>query len=226
MSVIPLPAGSRFQSTLPRGERHPTCPVCYRITVISIHAPAWGATSARRVTPKLAYDFNPRSRVGSDGPDPLDVYTRALFQSTLPRGERRVQARPDDRAVLISIHAPAWGATLRADRMPSPCDNFNPRSRVGSDSQPRWRLRLRPYFNPRSRVGSDDRLSFLRYDPGNFNPRSRVGSDAAAGVLGERPARISIHAPAWGATLMRGCYVSRPPYFNPRSRVGSDVRVR
>ena len=56
-------------------------------------------------------------------------------------------------------------------------------------------------FNPRSRVGSDFyslchfTLSF------SFNPRSRVGSDVSA--LHERlDIRVSIHAPAWGATMV------------------------
>ena len=77
--------------------------------------------------------FNPRSRMGSDvghlNPKHLPIW----FQSTLPHGERRVGSPaiktllgfnprsrmgsdPDIlRAVailLVSIHAPAWGATL------------------------------------------------------------------------------------------------------------------
>ena len=57
---------------------------------ISIHAPAWGATSGVSVQ-------------GS---------RRKLFQSTLPRGERRAVEKTDDMVQYISIHAPAWGATV------------------------------------------------------------------------------------------------------------------
>ena len=77
-----------FQSTLPRGERpmfekflFPECPIsihapargatsacpCYHhSTLISIHAPARGATDRRSTIPAVIFDFNPRSREGSD----------------------------------------------------------------------------------------------------------------------------------------------------------------
>ena len=63
--------------------------------MISIHAPARGATIL--ADDRLMYnsDFNPRSREGSDDSD--------LF------------AVSDE--IKISIHAPARGATIRAPRM-------------------------------------------------------------------------------------------------------------
>ena len=77
---------------------------------ISIHAPARGATATNIENGKYSGDFNPRSREGSD----LGWFVLAsllVFQSTLPRGER-----PEERAFvrflrMISIHAPARGAT-------------------------------------------------------------------------------------------------------------------
>ena len=80
----------------------------------------------------------------------------------------------------------------------------------------------------------------------NFNPRSRMGSDCLLHLY-RRDARISIHAPAWGATELDEHHDHRqhisihapawgatsdsvhharfPMHFNPRSRMGSDVRV-
>ena len=55
------------------------------------------------------------------------------------------------------------------------------------------------YFNPRSRVGSDVANRKAYQKTGNFNPRSRVGSDADITFI-VQPPKISIHAPAWGAT--------------------------
>ena len=55
---------------------------------ISIHAPARGATSAMVIALYISY-FNPRSREGSDVFSRLPLSQRAIFQSTLPRGERR-----------------------------------------------------------------------------------------------------------------------------------------
>ena len=101
----------KFQSTLPRGERH-----SFHILVV------------------FAGNFNPRSHEGSDI-DALDdveqfdisihaptrgatgIYrTGSLghygFQSTLPRGERPITAANATYTAGISIHAPTRGATL------------------------------------------------------------------------------------------------------------------
>ena len=59
------PTEAMFQSTHPRGVRHATKMPVLKQRTVSIHAPAWGATS------KLGYNvslrsFNPRTRVGCD----------------------------------------------------------------------------------------------------------------------------------------------------------------
>ena len=76
--------------------------------------------------------FNPRSREGSD----VDY----------PTGSRRS---------LISIHAPAKGATLRGCMAEKKDADFNPRSREGSDDNKNYLREGTEYFNPRSREGSD-----------------------------------------------------------------------
>ena len=81
--------------------------------------------------------------------------SRFLFQSTLPRGERH--------AVLPVVF---------------PVDDFNPRSREGSDRRAQ-RMSCSYYY---------------------FNPRSREGSDAVTDCKIDELTRISIHAPARGAT--------------------------
>ena len=103
-----------FQSTLPHGERrrrrHPVSrtPADFNprsrmgsdrsghvLDVpglpISIHAPAWGATSMG-----------------------LDIESSEGFQSTLPHGERLEGRQRWKSDPVISIHAPAWGATVSA----------------------------------------------------------------------------------------------------------------
>ena len=77
----------------------------------------------------------------------------------------------------ISIHAPVKGATLAVEEFDGVRQDFNPRSREGSDE---WivekNVKLRD-FNPRSREGSDqywyEKTQYIPY----FNPRSREGSD-------------------------------------------------
>src|SRR5437763_14221747 len=56
-----------------------------------------------------------------------------LFQSTLPRGERQHPLIDAICLLDVSIHAPAWGATLGMDCKAYLLTGFNPRSRVGSD---------------------------------------------------------------------------------------------
>ena len=100
---------STFQSTLPRGER-----------------PNFG--NSHRST----FNFNPRSREGSD---PV---------CTLP------PCPPG-----ISIHAPARGATGSLRHISLGHRDFNPRSREGSDDFLFATCYSINYFNPRSREGSD-----------------------------------------------------------------------
>ena len=57
----------RFQSTLPRWERRSVCIECRIACSISIHAPAMGATRRRTRINTGFFNFNPRSRDGSDG---------------------------------------------------------------------------------------------------------------------------------------------------------------
>ena len=79
----------QFQSTLPRGERPKASIAAAAKTKVSIHAPAWGATT--QIDPPIGglKSFNPRSRVGSDQQSSFRQYSIHEFQSTLPRGERR-----------------------------------------------------------------------------------------------------------------------------------------
>ena len=78
----------KFQSTLPRGERQGSGCKWRLVIIISIHAPARGATSLRRKSRNGIQNFNPRSREGSD------IFPILICFSA-----------------IISIHAPARGAT-------------------------------------------------------------------------------------------------------------------
>ena len=62
----------------------------------------------------------------------VSIYCR-LFQSTLPRGERPAKMLVPSITEIVSIHAPAWGATLTPAGAFFTWSSFNPRSRVGSD---------------------------------------------------------------------------------------------
>ena len=101
---------------------------------------------------------------------------------------------------IISIHAPARGATGASSSRCSRINYFNPRSREGSDIICEIINVLIQYFNPRSREGSDPFARQLSEELRYFNPRSREGSDVSL------PINVTLFI-----------------YFNPRSREGSDV---
>ena len=102
---------------------------------------------------------------------------------------------------LISIHAPARGATLKSLR------NFL--SDTISIHAP-----ARGATEPRK--GKNEKNK-------NFNPRSREGSDVIL-ICFYQKFIISIHAPARGATVLSATMQGQIINFNPRSREGSDLR--
>ncbi len=150
-----------FQSTLPRGERRRAS--CIYPTAFMLFQSTLPRGERRRIklwTLNSKFDFNPRSREGSD-----DRTGRWL------------------NAYTISIHAPARGATIlpmitgifqkefqstlpRGERLCEKCirkqsRDFNPRSREGSDGEHDPSVWRNFNFNPRSREGSDFLTFFL-----------------------------------------------------------------
>ena len=79
-------------------------------SLVSIHAPAQGATSADDTDQRISC-FNPRPRAGGD----LHRNGRATADHS------------------VSIHAPAQGATSGLSRCPGRLTGFNPRPRAGGD---------------------------------------------------------------------------------------------
>ncbi len=165
-----------FQSTPPRGGRPPQATTCFAWTKcfnprprvggdnislrfglcnqVSIHAPAWGATSTLRTWPG-----------------------RSAFQSTPPRGGRLGHAGSRAYRRSVSIHAPAWGATALVERFSAARHCFNPRPRVGGDGSGAVLHAAAVGFNPRPRVGGDYNGNLVPTSVTGFNPRPRVGGD-------------------------------------------------
>ena len=189
---------------------------------ISIHAPAWGATFAGITGVRVVQfqstlphgerqkfhgytvvdlrDFNPRSRMGSDRRIHLMREAPTAFQSTLPHGERRMERELRKPCISISIHAPAWGATLFFFDTQT-CFKI-------SIHAPAWGATNIIYsvatviadFNPRSRMGSDKHNIFCGYSDSGFQSTLPHGERPPPLDLLVVCHPISIHAPAWGAT--------------------------
>ncbi len=171
-----------FQSTRPHGARRVLLVVREEHRVVSIHAPARGATFfARRLVsdaafqstrphgarlrcchhyPRHQHGFNPRARTGRDRRSKTALWTSSSFN---PRART--------------------GRDQRVNHEPSLVKGFNPRARTGRDSG--WRTPNRTWscFNPRARTGRDDRSIGQPSAGASFNPRARTGRDIAR-VLG------------------------------------------
>ena len=144
--------------------------------IVSIHAPAWGATCAPPRQRRWRHSFNPRARVGRDGLRLVVLLLLELFQSTRPRGARRSTKAPSA-TQEVSIHAPAWGATRRPAHHWPRRVCFNPRARVGRDLLRRLRRLLRLFQSTRPRGARLVFGSASLSTANSFNPRARVGRD-------------------------------------------------
>ena len=123
-----------------------------------------------------------------------------LFQSTFPRGERRVLC-----------NAIPYGMKFQS--------TF-PR---GERHTGIFILNISAYFNPRSRVGND----MSRYLTGGGTVHISIHVPAWGTTI-KGPGSIeygfiSIHVPAWGTTKYQTRISKCHTYFNPRSRVGNDT---
>ena len=164
-----------FQSTHPSGVRPYSDDAEDLLKVISIHAPQWGATSAKPTTTDESEfqsthpsgvrllsialvtplsHFNPRTPVGCDvlhrpiaGRTGISIHAPQWGATHRPTGLRE--------RVGISIHAPQWGATR--------IENLIEERIVISIHAPQWgatTTQSRPilwavHFNPRTPVGCD-----------------------------------------------------------------------
>ena len=103
--------GSIFQFTPPRGGDG----VALRfslLNLISIHAPAWGATHRGGAGGHAPAYFNSRPRVGGDSRQlGWQSCHRSHFNSRPRVGGDPCFALYILAGLIISIHAPAWGAT-------------------------------------------------------------------------------------------------------------------
>ncbi len=102
-----------FQSTRPRGAR----PVCHNLTPpvlsVSIHTPAWGATSLLYNPAYHRFCFNPHARVGRDRPLKSPLLSSSRFNPHARVGRDDILTVPGALLCFVSIHTPAWGATYQ-----------------------------------------------------------------------------------------------------------------
>jgi|GEM_PF-245250 len=186
---------------------------------VSIHAPARGATlSGYGITD--AYTFQSTRPHGARllrtyasvrsasfqstrphgarlGVPPVSSPSPA-FQSTRPHGARHLQAHRQLRRVAVSIHAPARGAT-GADQAHGRAGSVSIHAPARGATIAAASDIFGTKFQSTRPHGARPWTKTDRGSPRGFNPRARTGRDDLACVHGVI-AKVSIHAPARGAT--------------------------
>ena len=129
------------------------------------------------------YYFNPRTHVGCDLSDLQSINLWKIFQSTHPRGVRRLSLSfcksskyfnprthvgcdleftlKSDKLTLFQSTHPR-GVRLFVLRHPSNGGDFNPRTHVGCDKITSRTALLAFYFNPRTHVGCDELVAVYK----------------------------------------------------------------
>ena len=160
--------------------------------------------------------------MGCDFKLPFNIGIVRKFQSTHPRGVRLMEDPRYARVFDVSIHAPAWGATiedLRHAAEPRPFQSTHPRGVRHQLSKRDAQLFLFQSTHPRGvRRGKDARSRH------SINVSIHAPAWGATHHLGQESwkGQVSIHAPAWGATVANDSPFWLIKCFNPRTRVGCD----
>ena len=110
LSLRPYYCILKFQSTHPRGVRLKRDAKIWEDFLISIHAPTWGATSVCLTALRRSFNFNPRTHVGCDTVPTATIGVNINFNPRTHVGCDRNTIRFFN-IMVISIHAPTWGAT-------------------------------------------------------------------------------------------------------------------
>ena len=125
----------------------------------------------------------------------------------------------------VSIHAPARGATYRWSSASFTSSCFNPRAREGRDAPGVAPVSAVCTFQSTRPRGARPPVDAAAHQvPGLFQSTRPRGARPARGRQAGRACRVSIHAPARGATASSATRPSRMASFNPRAREGRDAR--
>ena len=193
-------ARKRFQFTRQHGARPARLRPSLADGEVSIHAPAWGATSVARLIAPLP----------------------ASFQFTRQHGARLSAALIAGISSSVSIHAPAWGATTRR-RLWRGFFLFQfTRQHGARPTRPTRGSQTHAFQFTRQHGARLSAPAKARPSTRRFNSRASMGRDRRWRLRGVDDA-VSIHAPAWGATgsgILAGTEVSG---FNSRASMGRDT---
>ena len=193
--------------------------------------------------------FNPRARMGRDRDGQPVMRSKLVFQSTRPHGARQQTGPADqgrrwrfnprarmgrdapapvmaDGQPQVSIHAPAWGATRLSGRV-RPQSLFQSTRPHGARPWTKSIARPGIWFQS-TRPHGARQIAFCR---GQDKPEVSIHAPAwgatmawTTTVLPLQP--VSIHAPAWGATLVSSRSVTVPSMFQSTRPHGARLDLR
>ncbi len=200
MHLFPAGAGQVVSIHAPAWGATSDVPAPNMQALVSIHAPAWGATPRNEAAFPAAPCFNPRTRVGCDLPALAPFSFIVRFQSTHPRGVRHNDGYGNPRCWMFQSTHPRG---VRPFSLHVPVVQFPVSIHApawGATCWPRRSGYCPASFNPRTRVGCDAGARSHPAARERFNPRTRVGCDTRCR---RQPTTTAC--------------------FNPRTRVGCDL---
>ena len=235
----------QFQSTRPRGARRAISDELAARASFQSTRPRGARLTSARCASALSQGFNPRARAGRDRRVRGRMVGRRDVSIHAPaRGATRMPVR------LLEAQSTCFNPRARAGRDAAGANSaiggsrFNPRARAGRDAGAANIAAAGQAFQSTRPRGARPRTPVPRaYPQCCFNPRARAGRDellrapaSGAEFQSTRPRgarlcrdresvkmrRVSIHAPARGATRRPGRQRSGVG-FNPRARAGRDV---
>ena len=170
-----------------------------RIAAVSIHAPARGATLPPERHQSLSRGFQFTRPRGARHGEKNSLFPFRGFQFTRPRGARPISLMYSRETFGVSIHAPARGATQELLGKISRVDVSIHAPARGATTKLLLSQRQLSRFNSRAREGRDQFNTKFTLNITSFNSRAREGRDEPVQFAHAR-LRVSIHAPARGAT--------------------------
>ena len=168
--------GLEFQSTRPRGARRSRS--LRRSGVSRFNPRAHVGRDARiRAGRSRSSSFNPRAHVGRDGAAAVDAAAGLLVSIHAPTwGATCGGGEPPPPEQPVSIHAPTWGATMTVCAC-STISMFQSTRPRGARHETVAGQRGKIEFQSTRPRGARQRPLILTFKTNSFNPRAHVGRD-------------------------------------------------
>ena len=174
-----------FQPTRPYGARRDGQPRLGVDLGFNPRAPM-GRDSVSCLIEREKVGFNPRAPMGRDRRSSAKRRRAGRFNPRAPMGRDYPNGGKIVNFVVVSTHAPLWGATGPGARIEHRGYRFNPRAPMGRDMDfPGW-YQVCTEFQTTRPYGARPKRGAKGANAHGFNPRAPMGRDYACGKIDER----------------------------------------